>query len=87
MSGFVFIFAPMQNDYAKMVGESLKNFANGLDGIERLVSAIKSQLPDDKKAELEEHMKKQDFDGKVAKAKKEFQKVKSKLNDITSFTG
>lgn len=70
----------MQDELKQALESNINQISQGLNGFKTLMDAMVSNLPENEKKQVNEKLKEANFEKHLAKAQKEFEKAKSKLN-------
>lgn len=70
----------MQDKLKEALETNLNQLSQGLNGFKSLIDAMVTNLPENQKKEVSEKLKEANFEKHLAKAEREFNKAKSKLN-------
>jgi hypothetical protein len=70
----------MQDKLKEALETNISQISNGLNGFKSLMDAMINNLPENQQKEVSEKLKEANFEKHLAKAQREFDKAKSKLN-------
>jgi len=71
----------MENQIKQELINNIDSLSKGIEGLTSFVSAFKSTLSKEDAQRLDDELKKGKFDNHINKAKKEFEKAKSQINN------